>query len=130
VRSWLDRTVAEARERGYVVTLRGRRRYLPELRSGNPAQRGFAERVATNAPIQGSAADLIKIAMVRLAAALAERGFRSRMLLQVHDELLLEGPEDEVAALEALARQVMESAMALDVPLRVDIKSGADWAQV
>jgi DNA polymerase I len=130
VRAWLDRSVADGRARGYVATLLGRRRYLPELRSGNPALRGFAERVATNAPIQGTAADLIKIAMVRVAAALDARGLRSRMLLQVHDELLFEAPGAEVPDLEALAREVMESAMVLDVPLRVDIKSGADWAQV
>jgi DNA polymerase-1 len=130
VRSWLDQTVAEGRARGYALTLRGRRRYLPELRSGNPALRAFAERVATNAPIQGTAADLIKLAMLRMAAALAGRGLRSRMLLQVHDELLFEAPEDEVDELEGLARERMESAMILDVPLRVDIKSGSDWAQV
>ena len=130
VRSWLDQTVAEGRARGYALTLRGRRRYLPELRSGNPALRAFAERVATNAPIQGTAADLIKIAMLRMAGALASRGLQSRMLLQVHDELLFEAPEHEVAELEGLARERMEAAMILDVPLRVDIKSGSDWARV
>ncbi len=130
VRAWLERTVAEGRERGWVATLTGRRRWLPELRSGNPNLRGFAERMATNAPIQGTAADLIKIAMVRLHRALGERGLRSRMLLQVHDELLFEAPEDEVLPLEALAAEVMESAMTLSVPLRVDIKAGTDWAQV
>ena len=129
VKAYLERTVAEGRERGFVQTLLGRRRYIPELRSGNPNLRGFAERMATNAPIQGTAADLTKIAMVRMALALAEGGFRSRMLLQVHDELLFEAPEDEVSRLEALAREVMESVMALDVPLKVDIKTGADWAQ-
>ncbi|HWM77023.1 MAG TPA: DNA polymerase, partial [Methylomirabilota bacterium] len=129
VKAYLERTVAEGRERGFVQTLLGRRRYIPELRSGNPNLRGFAERMATNAPIQGTAADLTKIAMVRMARALAEGGFRSRMLLQVHDELLFEAPEDEVPRLEALAREVMESVMALDVPLKVDIKTGADWAQ-
>jgi DNA polymerase I len=129
VKAYLERTVTEGRERGFVQTLLGRRRYIPELRSGNPNLRGFAERMATNAPIQGTAADLIKIAMVRMARALAESGFRSRMLLQVHDELLFEAPADEVSRLEALARQVMESAMTLDVPLKVDIKTGPDWAQ-
>ena len=129
VKAWLERTVADGRERGFVTTLLGRRRYIPELQSGNPNLRGFAERMATNAPIQGTAADLIKIAMVRMARALAEGGFRTRMLLQVHDELLFESPADEVTRLEALAREVMESAMALDVPLKVDIKTGADWAQ-
>jgi DNA polymerase I-like protein with 3'-5' exonuclease and polymerase domains/5'-3' exonuclease len=129
VKAYLERTVAEGRERGFVQTLLGRRRYIPELKSGNPNLRGFAERMATNAPIQGTAADLTKIAMVRMAAALHAGGLRSRMLLQVHDELLFEAPEDEVPRLEALAREVMESAMALDVPLKVDIKAGADWAQ-
>ncbi|MDP2702322.1 MAG: DNA polymerase I [Candidatus Rokubacteria bacterium] len=129
VKAWLERTTAEGRERGFVQTLLGRRRYIPELRSGNPNLRGFAERMATNAPIQGTAADLIKIAMVRVASALAAGGFRTRMLLQVHDELLFESPEDEVPRLESVAREVMESAMALDVPLKVDIKTGADWAQ-
>ena len=130
VKAYLERTVVEGRERGWVATLTGRRRYLPELRSGNPNLRGFAERMATNAPIQGTAADLIKIAMVRLHRALGERGLRSRMLLQVHDELLFEAPEDEVLPLEALAAELMESSMTLAVPLKVDIKAGTDWAQV
>jgi DNA polymerase-1 len=130
VRAWLDRTVKEGRERGYVETLRGRRRYLPELRSGNPNLRSFAERMATNAPIQGTAADMIKIAMIRMAAALAEARLASRMLLQVHDELLFEAPPDEEARLKALAAEVMEGAMTLNVPLKVDVKGGADWAQV
>jgi DNA polymerase-1 len=129
VRAYLERTVAEGRERGYVCTLLGRRRYLPELRSGNPNLRGFAERMATNAPIQGTAADLIKIAMARMARELRARGLASRMLLQVHDELLFEAPEAEIAALEALAVEVMESALSLSVPLKVDVKVGADWAQ-
>ncbi len=130
VRAYLERTVSEGRERGWVATLSGRRRWLPELRSGNPNLRGFAERMATNAPIQGTAADLIKIAMVRLHGALGERGLGSRMLLQVHDELLFEAPPDEVPALRALAAEVMESAMTLSVPLRVDITEGADWSRV
>src|SRR5262249_14181890 len=100
VRAYLERTVAEGRQRGYVTTLLGRRRYLPELRSGNPNLRSFGERMATNAPIQGTAADLTKIAMVRMARELERRGLRSRMLLQVHDELLFEAPEDELQALE------------------------------
>jgi DNA polymerase-1 len=130
VRAWLDRTVKEGRARGYVETLRGRRRYLPELRSGNPNLRSFAERMATNAPIQGTAADMIKIAMIRMAAALAAERLASRMLLQVHDELLFEAPPEEEARLQALAAEVMEGAMTLDVPLKVDVKAGADWAQV
>ncbi|HZP38005.1 MAG TPA: DNA polymerase I [Methylomirabilota bacterium] len=130
VKAYLTRTVAEGRERGFVTTLLGRRRYLPELRSGNPNLRGFGERMATNAPIQGTAADLVKIAMVRMARELASRRLRARMLLQVHDELLFEVPADEVERLHALATQVMESAITLDVPLRVDVKVGDDWASV
>ncbi len=128
VKAYLERTIAEGRARGYVTTLLGRRRYLPELRSGNPTLRSFGERMATNAPIQGTAADLAKIAMVRMADELGQRGLRSRMLLQVHDELLFEAPADEVATLQALAVEVMESALPLEVPLKVDVKVGADWA--
>jgi DNA polymerase-1 len=130
VKSYLARTVAEGRERGFVTTLLGRRRYLPELRSGNPNLRGFGERMATNAPIQGTAADLVKIAMVRMAHELRARELSSRMLLQVHDELLFEAPPGEVDRLKALATEVMEAALSLDVPLKVDVKAGADWAAV
>jgi DNA polymerase-1 len=130
VKAYLARTVAEGRERGFVTTLLGRRRYLPELRSGNPNLRAFGERMATNAPIQGTAADLIKIAMVRMAQELDAHRLESRMLLQVHDELLFEAPPAELPRLQALATQVMESAMSFDVPLKVDVKIGADWAAV
>jgi len=130
VKAYLDATLAEGREKGYVTTLLGRRRYLPELMSTNPNARGMAERMAMNAPVQGSAADLIKIAMVRMAEALTTRGLGSRMLLQVHDELLFEAPQAELATLERLAREIMEGAMALAVPLKVDIKTGLTWAEV
>src|SRR5436189_4275053 len=127
VRAFIDRTVAEGRERGYVTTLLGRRRYLPDLTSGNPVARNAAERMAMNAPVQGTASDMIKIAMVRMHAALRERGLASRMLLQVHDELLFESPPEEVDTMAALAREIMESALPLDVPIGVDIKTGLDW---
>jgi DNA polymerase-1 len=130
VRAYIDRIVAEGRAQGYVSTLLGRRRYLPELHARNPTARGAAERMAANAPIQGTASDVIKLAMVSLAAALAARGLRSRMLLQVHDELLLEAPEDEVATVRALLPEVMEAVVRLAVPLRVDVKEGGDWAVV
>jgi DNA polymerase-1 len=129
VTAYIEATLAEGREKGYVVTLLGRRRYLPELKSQNPTARAMAERMAMNAPIQGTASDLIKIAMVRIAAELQRRGLRSRMLLQVHDELLFEVPEAELGVLEPLAREVMEGAMALSVPLKVDIKTGRDWSE-
>jgi DNA polymerase I len=130
VRAFIDRTLAEGRERGYVATLLGRRRYLPDLRSGNPVARNAAERMAMNAPVQGTASDMIKIAMVRVHEALRARGLRARMLLQVHDELLFEAPPDEVAAVEALAREIMGDAVPLRVPVVVDVKSGKDWSEV
>jgi len=130
VRAFIDRTLAEGRERGWVQTLLGRRRYLPDLRSGNPVARNAAERMAMNAPVQGTASDMIKIAMVRMRAAMRERGVSARMLLQVHDELLFEAPPAEVLAIEALAREIMEAALPLDVPVVVDVKSGDDWSQV
>jgi DNA polymerase-1 len=130
VRAYIDRVVAEGRAQGYVTTLLGRRRYLPELHARNPVARGAAERMAANAPIQGTASDIIKLAMVRLAAALAARGLRSRMLLQVHDELLLEVPDAEAATVRALLPEIMETVVTLAVPLRVDVKEGRDWAEV
>jgi DNA polymerase I len=130
VRAFIDRTLAEGRERGYVSTLLGRRRYLPDLKSGNPVARNAAERMAMNAPVQGTASDMIKIAMVRVQAALTARGLRARMLLQVHDELLFEAPPDEVASIATLAREIMASAVPLKVPVVVDVKTGDDWAQV
>ncbi len=119
-----------AREQGYVSTLLGRRRYIPELAARNPNLRQAGERMAINMPIQGTAADAIKIAMVRLDAAIRERGLRSRMLLQVHDELVFETSEDELASLAGLAREVMEGALPLDVPMTVDLKVGQDWERM
>jgi len=130
VRAYIDRVVAEGRAQGYVTTLLGRRRYLPELGARNPVARNAAERMAANAPIQGTASDIIKLAMVQLGPALAAAGLRSRMVLQVHDELLLEVPEAEVQAVQALLPEVMESVVTLAVPLRVDVKEGRDWAEV
>ena len=128
VREWIDRTVAAAHEDGFVETLLGRRRYIPELRSNNFSDRGYGERVAANTPIQGSAADLCKLAMLDIDAGLREAGMKSRMLLQIHDELVFEAPEAEVEALVALVRDRMENAYPLEVPLVVDVGHGASWA--
>ena len=128
VRAFIDTTLHEGRERGYVTTLLGRRRYLPDLRSNNPVARNAAERMAMNAPVQGTASDMIKIAMVQVHEALQTRGLRARMLLQVHDELLFEAPPDEIAVVEALARDIMAGALPLRVPVVVDVKSGMDWS--
>jgi DNA polymerase-1 len=127
VRRYLDSSVEHARKHGYVQTLFGRRRYVPEVRERNFNIRAFGERVAANSPIQGSAADLIKIAMVRLAAALREHGLESTMILQVHDELVFEAPEREVEQLTVLVRGEMEGAAQLAVPLIVDVGVGPNW---
>ena len=129
VRQYLDASVEFARQHGYVQTIFGRRRYVPEVRERNFNIRAFGERVAANSPIQGSAADLIKIAMVRVANALRERGLESTMLLQVHDELVFEAPERELDVLTELVRTEMEGAASLAVPLLVDIGSGRNWLE-
>lgn len=129
VKQWLDATVAQARETGLVRTLWGRRRELPDIRARNPGLRQAAERMAVNTPIQGTAADIIKLAMLRVDSALAEERLDARMLLQVHDELVLEVAEGEVAAAEALVRRAMEGAAELKVPLDVEVGRGPTWAE-
>ncbi len=129
VRAYMDRVVAQAREDGYVSTLYGRRRWLPELKSSSFNTRSFGERVALNMPIQGTAADIIKIAMLRVHAALRARGLRGRLVLQVHDELIVECPEAEAETVRALLTREMEGAASLSVPLLVDAKWGRTWAQ-
>jgi len=127
VRRFLDDTVARARELGYAETLLGRRRYIPELQDRNRQVRSFGERTAMNSPMQGSAADLIKIAMIRLADALRTGGLTTTLLLQVHDELVLEAPEAEVDEARRLVRECMEQAAALRVPLVADVGVGPNW---
>jgi len=127
VRAYLDLQVKLARSQGYVETLFGRRRYMPEIKDRNFNLRAFAERTAQNTPLQGSAADLIKIAMVRIHAALKQEGLGARLLLQVHDELVLEAPVDEVDPTARLVRRHMEGAADLKVPLVVDVGVGDDW---
>jgi DNA polymerase-1 len=127
VRDYLRSVVEQARKDGYTSTILGRRRYLPDLTSDNRQRREMAERMALNAPIQGSAADIIKVAMLGVHRALTREGLRSRMLLQVHDELVLEIAEGEREAVEALVRREMGSACALDVPLEVSVGTGQSW---
>lgn len=127
VRKYMDDIVIRAREDGYVTTLLERRRYLPEIKASNFNLRSFAERTAMNTPIQGTAADIIKLAMVKMDRVLRERGLRSRMLLQVHDELVFEVPEDELETMKTLVPDVMESAIELDVPLKADVNYGVNW---
>ncbi len=127
VRRFLDRTVEEACHNGYVTTILGRRREIPELLEGNHRLRRLGERLAFNTPIQGSAADIIKLAMVRIHRRLKEEGLRSRMILQVHDELVFDVEKGEAEAVSALVREEMESAYRLEVPLVVEIGMGASW---
>jgi DNA polymerase-1 len=133
VRGYLDGTIAQAKREGYVETLLGRRRYFPVFRStarGQERARRRAEREAVNAPIQGSAADIIKLAMIDLDRALKDRGFAARMIVQVHDELILEVPEAELGAVAPLVQEMMSSAYSLDVPLKVDLKVGTNWDEM
>ncbi|MBO5796840.1 MAG: DNA polymerase I, partial [Clostridia bacterium] len=127
VAGFMERMVAEAKEKGYCETVFGRRRPLPELRAGNAMMRAFGERVARNAPIQGTAADIIKFAMIRVHDRLAREGLAARLILQVHDELIIEAPAAEVPVVEALLREEMEQAAALTVALTVDVHSGNTW---
>ena len=129
IRTYMDRTKAGARENGYVTSPFGRRCWIPGIADKNPARRSYGERQAINAPLQGGAADIIKRAMVKLPAALHEAGLKSRLLLQVHDELLFEAPEAEAAPLAALVKQIMEAAATLSVPLVVETGTGHNWAE-
>ena len=133
VREYIDTTKAFATQQGYVETLLGRRRYFPELQPGSKAShnvRQSAERMAINAPIQGTAADIINIATIHLQRALQERDLRARLILQVHDELVVETPEDEVATVAPLMREVMENAFELKAPLKADLKVGENWEEM
>ena len=127
VKEYLDQVVEEARGRGYTETMYGRRRYLPQLRSDRRQLREMAERAALNAPIQGSAADIMKIAMKRVDDALQEAGLKSRMLLQVHDEIILEIWAGEATQVEKLVRENMSQAAQLSVPLDVNVGVGPNW---
>ena len=127
VRKWLDATIAQTRRDGYVTTLHGRRRPIPDIQSRNPNARGFAERTAVNTPLQGTAADLIKVAMIRIDRLLRADGWQSRLLLQVHDELVLEAPAGEAPRLAKMVKHEMENVYKLTVPLIVDTGTGSNW---
>ena len=127
VKQYFDRLLLEAAQKGYVETLFHRRRYLPELKSANYHTRSFGQRAAMNAPIQGTAADIMKLAMVKIKKLLEEEGLGETMVLQVHDELLFDMPEEKAMRMKEEIRSIMENAAVLDVPLQVDVKKGADW---
>ncbi|MCL2337441.1 MAG: DNA polymerase I [Firmicutes bacterium] len=130
VKDFISRKIAEAKEQGYATTMLNRRRYLPDLFSANRQIRSFGERTAINTPIQGTAADIIKLAMVRINAELQQRGMKTKMILQVHDELIFDVPADELDQVKQLVRKGMEKALPLDVPLLVDLKTGPNWYDV
>jgi DNA polymerase-1 len=127
VRKWLDETIAEVRQTGVTKTLFGRERPIPDINSRNANARGFAERTAVNSPLQGTAADLIKLAMIRIDRALSEGGYQSALLLQVHDELLLESPPDELERVKQMVKTEMEGVYPLAVPLLVEVGCGPNW---
>ena len=129
VRGWIDGVLEGARQKGYVETVLGRKRKFPDINSEDARARAFAENAAVNTPVQGSAADVIKRAMIDLEAKLAKSKLSGRMLLQVHDELLLEVPEKELAETQELVRDCMENAVPLSVPLKVDFGHGANWLE-
>lgn len=129
IQQWIDKTRQEAVHNGYVQTLFGRRRYLPDINSRNANVRALAERNAINAPIQGTAADIIKMAMNRVDARIEELGLKSRMVLQIHDELVFEAPKDEVGTLMDMIRQEMEHVIELSVPLTVECNYGENWLE-
>jgi DNA polymerase-1 len=130
VKWYIDEQIARAEKEGFVTTILGRRRYLPEIKNKNQSIRSLAQRQAVNTPIQGSASDIIKLAMVEIRRGIKEKGFKGRMVLQIHDELVFDVPEDELKEFIALIRDKMEHVLELDVPMKVDIKVGRNWAQM
>lgn len=127
VRDYMHRIVEQARQQGYVTTLFGRRRYIPEIKSSNFNTRQGAERIALNTPIQGSAADLIKLAMIRVEQALREASLQAKLLLQVHDELIVECPPEEAEQVQSIVTKQMQEVWALQVPLIAEAKTGKSW---
>ena len=130
VKDYIDKQIASAEEEGFVTTILGRRRYLPEIKNKNQSIRSLAQRQAVNTPIQGSASDIIKLAMVEIHREIKEKGFKSKMILQIHDELLFDVPEDELKEFIVLIKDKMEHVLELDVPIKVDIKIGRNWSEM
>ncbi|MBE9502121.1 MAG: DNA polymerase I, partial [Chloroflexi bacterium] len=130
VKEYIETTKRLVRERGYVETVLGRRRYIPEVHSPNGQVRAAAERMAINMPVQGTSADIIKVAMINLHQEMERRGFRSKMILQVHDELVFEAPPEELEEMRVLVEEIMPQAMKISVPLKVDVKAGKNWGQM
>jgi DNA polymerase-1 len=130
VKQYIESTKKQAREIGYVQTILGRRRSIPEVESANRQVREAAERMAINMPVQGTSADIIKVAMINLDREMVKRQLRSKLLLQVHDELVFEVPDEEVELMRRLVPETMAAAIELSVPLKVDVKTGANWGEM
>src|SRR5690606_33837743 len=129
IKTYMDNAISVAKEKGYVETVLGRRRFLPDIKSANAVVRGFAERNAINAPIQGSAADIIKIAMIKVDTVLKENNLKTKMLLQVHDELVFDVPLEEVETAKKVITDAMENAFQFSVPLEVEAQAGINWLE-
>jgi DNA polymerase-1 len=129
IKEYMVNNVKLAREKGYVETIYGRRRYLPDIESANAVVRGFAERNAINSPIQGSAADMIKLAMIKIDKALIAGKYKTKMILQVHDELIFDTPKDELQQVSIVIKSCMENALKMDVPMIAEVSSGNNWLE-
>jgi DNA polymerase-1 len=127
IKNYMDKVISQAREEGYVETIMKRRRYLPDINSGNAIVRGYAERNAINAPIQGSAADVIKMAMISVHSEMKKENVKSKMILQVHDELVFDVYNSEEVLIQDLVRKAMEKAVKLSVPMQVELKLADNW---
>ncbi|GAH71167.1 unnamed protein product, partial [marine sediment metagenome] len=127
---YIESTKKQAREDGYVQTLLGRRRFIPEINSPNRQVREAAERMAINMPVQGASADIIKVAMIDLYREMGKRRLKSKMLLQVHDELIFEVPQEEMEEMRRLVPEIMSAALSLSVPIKVDTKTGSNWGEM
>jgi DNA polymerase-1 len=130
VKAYINSVYKEIEEKGFVTTILGRRRYLPDFRNPNPQLREFAQRQAVNSPIQGSCADLIKLAMVRIYREFTEKKMSSKLIMQIHDELVFDVQPDELDKLKEIVKRNMEQSIKLNVPIEVKIKVGKNWAQV
>ena len=129
IKSYMDDTIEFARKNGYVQTMLGRRRYLKDILSGNAVVRGFAERNAINAPVQGSAADMIKVAMIAIHHDLQQKNLRSKMILQVHDELIFDANLEEIESLREIVRSRMQNALPMNIPVVVEMGEGRNWLE-
>jgi len=130
VKAYIEATKSQARDRGYVETVLGRRRYISEINSSNGQVRAAAERMAINMPVQGTAADIVKLAMIDIKREMDRQGLKAKMILQVHDELVFEVPQEELDLMKGLVAEMMPNALKLSVPLTVEVKTGPNWGEL